>query len=509
MAIINGRGRVGIRRPSVIVTPSIVFDGLKLYLDAGKTASYPGTGTTWTDISGNGYNATLAGPSGGYPSYNGSNGIGFDGVDDYGSIPYTIQSQFTNKISINVWVKPTWFDSGNNDGVVIIGKTLPTITSPYTIFALSITPAGKYGVSIGNGVNRVICTSTNTVSLNAWVNLCMVYDGATIKLYKNGIQDPTTAAATYTLGQNTVPLTIGSFQTLAPYYDWFKGNMCVIQLYNKGLSDAEVTQNYKAIVGNFYLQVSDTDAQAFIYAANLNSAQASAVNTLVTSMKAAGIWTKMKAVYPMVGGSAASHKWNLKDTRDVDAAFRLQFYGGVNHNGNGIQFNGTNGGAYTYFNPYLHQAKSNLHLSLYTRKRPTRYTYASDIYTTTTYHPAGWVNLMATSNSDGSEFFSTSNNAGGAAALASTAVGFSIGSRTSATSIKYYKNTNSASGSGTNSEDYANSQLTLNGNSGQGTNSYSAGEYAFASMGDGLTDAEAANYYTIVQAFQTSLGRQV
>ena len=51
----------------------------------------------------------------------------------------------------------------------------------------------------------------------------------------------------------------------------------------------------------------------------------------------------MKALYPFVGGTATSHKFNLKDPRDLDAAFRLQFNGGWTHNSNGVTPNGTNG----------------------------------------------------------------------------------------------------------------------------------------------------------------------
>ena len=70
----------------------------------------------------------------------------------------------------------------------------------------------------------------------------------------------------------------------------------------------------------------DTDAQAFITAAGItDTTQQSAINSLVTNLKGYGIWSKMKAIYPMVGGTANAHKFNLKDSRDLDAAFRLGF----------------------------------------------------------------------------------------------------------------------------------------------------------------------------------------
>jgi hypothetical protein len=98
----------------------------------------------------------------------------------------------------------------------------------------------------------------------------------------------------------------------------------------------------------------DADATAFITAAGItNLTQASAINTLVNDLKTYGLWTKMKALYPFVGGTATSHKFNLKDPRDLDAAFRLVFTGGWTHTSTGAKPNGTTGYANTYLNPYV------------------------------------------------------------------------------------------------------------------------------------------------------------
>lgn len=97
-------------------------------------------------------------------------------------------------------------------------------------------------------------------------------------------------------------------------------------------------------------QTFDTDAQAFITAASIiDSTQQTAINALVVGLKADGLWTSMMAIYPFVGGTASSHKWNLKDPRDLNAAYRLTFYGGWVHNSNGIVGNFTN----TYTDTYI------------------------------------------------------------------------------------------------------------------------------------------------------------
>jgi hypothetical protein len=96
--------------------------------------------------------------------------------------------------------------------------------------------------------------------------------------------------------------------------------------------------------------VSDANAQAFLNAAVItNTTQANAINNLVVGLKADGLWANMQALYPFVGGTASTHKWNLKDPRDLDAAYRLQFGGGWVHNTNGATGNGTN----TFANTYL------------------------------------------------------------------------------------------------------------------------------------------------------------
>lgn len=94
----------------------------------------------------------------------------------------------------------------------------------------------------------------------------------------------------------------------------------------------------------------DPNAQAFITAAGItNPTQQVAIDDLVIGLKADGLWTPMQALYPFVGGTATQHKYNLKDPRDLDAAYRLGFGGGWIHNTNGAIGNGVNTYAETYF----------------------------------------------------------------------------------------------------------------------------------------------------------------
>jgi hypothetical protein len=128
----------------------------------------------------------------------------------------------------------------------------------------------------------------------------------------------------------------------------------------------------------------DADAQAFLTAAAItDDTQKSAVNTLVRDLKRFGLWTKIKAFYPFVGGTAASHKLNLIDPRDTDTAYRLTFSGGWTHTSMGAQCNGTNATSNTYLSlRTVFGATSYEHcLGIYINDNPTaRISYRSDIW---------------------------------------------------------------------------------------------------------------------------------
>ncbi|MGA1049840.1 MAG: hypothetical protein ACO3UU_17695, partial [Minisyncoccia bacterium] len=83
----------------------------------------------------------------------------------------------------------------------------------------------------------------------------------------------------------------------------------------------------------------------------LSDTEKTAINTLVVNLKAANIWTKMKALYPFIGSTATSQKFNLINPADTNAAFRLSFQGGWTHSSTGALPNGTNAYAETYIIP--------------------------------------------------------------------------------------------------------------------------------------------------------------
>ena len=246
----------------------------------------------------------------------------------------------------------------------------------------------------------------------------------------------------------------------------------------------------------------DPDAQAFLTAAAITDPTiTSAIDTLVVQLKADSIWTKMKAIYPFVGGTAASHKFNLKDPQDTDAAFRLVFNGGWTHSANGALPNGTNGWANTYLVPLSILTESSKHLSFYLRSDNTP------------------INVdpvdMGSFSSGGGKDFLLSKRTAQIGMLSNILVsntqteprGLSLITRTGTTNKLFKGNNlvNVVSGTGIS----APFNVYIGALNLAAPYGYTNNEFAFASIGDGLTDTEESNLYTAAQNFNTTLARQI
>jgi hypothetical protein len=263
----------------------------------------------------------------------------------------------------------------------------------------------------------------------------------------------------------------------------------------------------------------DVDALAFITAATItDNTQKSAVNQLVKDLKSANIWTKMKAIYPMVGGSASSHKFNLKDPRDLDSAFRLIFNGGGIHSSTGYLPNGTTSYADTKLNPSVALTNVNQHISYYSLTN-TNVTNVLDMGCQDDNVTQTGRNLYAfysTVTPYRNEYAIQNNDATVVTYQDTNSLGFIMSSRTSLNLLEGYRN-GFRSAISTASNPNAN-RPNLNvyiggfnyvGGGGIQVTYKGVRECAFSSIGDGLTDTEATAFYTAVQAYQTTLGRQV
>jgi hypothetical protein len=250
----------------------------------------------------------------------------------------------------------------------------------------------------------------------------------------------------------------------------------------------------------------DADAQAFLTAAAITDPTiSSSIDKLVVDLKSAGVWSKMKAIYPFVGGTASTHKFNLKDPRDLDAAFRLQFNGGWTHSANGALPNGTNGYADTKLNDSSLTPNSS-HISYYSRTNINTAAYDMGVYNGT---KGIWFALRNLNLFTGGIFQTGASVEVSVSNLDSK--GFYLGCKNGSTTINLYKNGASvaintkADTTATNTSVYL-ASLNQNGSPAFG---FSTKQCAFSSIGDGLSDTEAANLYTAIQNFQTTLNRQV
>jgi hypothetical protein len=256
----------------------------------------------------------------------------------------------------------------------------------------------------------------------------------------------------------------------------------------------------------------DPDAQAFFTASGLTGAtNLTAINQLVVDLKSYGIWTKMKAIYPMVGGTAALHKWNLKDPQDTNAAFRLVFNGGWTHSSTGATPNGTNAYANTFYNLSINSTNTNVSAGVYNRTNilnTNRLTYGAD---TGSSNFAG--TALGLKLADGLTYYATNDNLGNAAFGSVTDVrGFFTQTISSVNSNgkEIYRNGSLISNATRASIAAPNLEIAFGANNRAGVIiAYDNRESAFLFFGDTLTSTDVSNFYTAVQAFQTTLTRNV
>jgi hypothetical protein len=210
---------------------SIPQQNLILHLDAGNINSYPGTGTSWYEISGSGSTATLTGGPTFTSSYGG--GFVFSGTDQYATVPTASRFDLgTGSATIIAWFKLT--AAGYK---CIASKRNSTGFQLYSNGNLYADGAGTAGKSSSQIVNngRIFCGA-------------VVYDRAAslMRLYLNGVEDGNVALASTTLtdvaGVNIGRATLGGGST-----DYFNGTIYQVQIYNKALSPKEMRENFELL----------------------------------------------------------------------------------------------------------------------------------------------------------------------------------------------------------------------------------------------------------------------
>ena len=239
-------------------TGGIVTNGLVLNLDAAKTDSYPGTGTTWRDLSGNSNNGTLTnGPT--FSGIGKQASIVFDGVDDY--VNLGDKYGFNNAtFSYGGW----FYFNGISQNGVVIGKRNDDPFNQYNMAIANDARSGGNGTKLAcfanpdpgtTGHNNYMTFNYDLAPFGAgWYHAIVVINNANQYLYVNG-QNVLSSTKNYSGGTFLVPgknLYIGALNVNSnPAAFWKSSFIPVIHIYNKALTAQEVTQNFNALRGRY------------------------------------------------------------------------------------------------------------------------------------------------------------------------------------------------------------------------------------------------------------------
>jgi len=370
--------------------------------------------------------------------------------------------------------------------VTVVGDSLANITcvvtatniagfasaTSNTLTMANYTPVNTVAPAVsGTAVVGQVLTTTN----GTWSNSPSSYSYQ----WKRGATNIGTNASTYTLVQadagNTSNIT------------------CVVTATNAAGS-ANATSNTVA-------QILTVRTNSFLTASSITDTTIKgALNTLDIGLISNSIDSKMLALYPIVGGTASTHKWNFMNATDSNAAYRLTFGGTVTHDSNGITGNGTNGYADTYFVPSTTFSVGNAHIATYDRTTTQglgNYTIGSFstgnavwiAYNDSQYAYLGAINGVV---SDGRVNISK----------------LRVATRTATNVFKAFRDGTQVGTTITaNTTTYPTANIRLLAAS--GLTAYSNHNLAFASVGTGLSDSETVAYNTLVNTFQTTLGRNV
>lgn len=216
--------------------PLVITNGLSLYLDAINPASYPGTGSTWYDLSGNGNNGTLVN-SPTYTTITSVKTFAFDGVTNRVSFSYQtpVQSNSTG-FTWGAWIRA----NRNFDGDVLMGYRG---TTPLEFYKMTTQKFEMYPAEV-----------FSLVTLTTWVYLCAVWDGSgssggtNMKWYHNAVNTGLRDADNPTFKSTAMPFYIGGDPTAGEY---FQGYISAAHVYSRALTSTEITNNFDAMKSRY------------------------------------------------------------------------------------------------------------------------------------------------------------------------------------------------------------------------------------------------------------------
>lgn len=222
----------------------IVTDGLVFSVDAGFAPSYPGSGTTWNNLSGNGNNGTLING----PTFNSGDGgsIAFDGVNDRVNFPH-ISSYNLSTLTALVWIKPTSPYTGTFRNIISKqGADRDWNFYLYSSAGNGVVNRYHFSTARASAYTSTASIPGGSLTLDVWHQCGFSVSNGVLKYYLDG-NVIASNSINFSSANSSYPISIGGAD------NYTKGNITTSQVYNRGLSDQEVLKNYNATKGRFGL----------------------------------------------------------------------------------------------------------------------------------------------------------------------------------------------------------------------------------------------------------------
>jgi hypothetical protein len=218
----------------------IVTNGLVLCLDAANTKSFPGSGSTWSDLSGNGKNGTLIGT----PTFNSSNGGGivFNGSSQYVSTNMIFDP--TSAITVSGWVKITNSSVGLSKAIISNHET-PS-QNGWALGKISTSNKMRF---YAVGSSNLYVEETDDITVNEIVFYVGTYDKSNLRIYRNGIQKNSVSSSINFSASNRTVQIARWYDTINDYF--WPGNIYSVSIYDRALTATEVLQNYNALKNRY------------------------------------------------------------------------------------------------------------------------------------------------------------------------------------------------------------------------------------------------------------------
>jgi len=231
---------------AIVYNTSVVRDGLVLHLDAANVKSYPGTGTVWSDLSGNANNGTLINGVG-YNSANGGSMV-FDGVNDEVQIVASASLNIISEITLCGWIRFLSNPSTSGNPNIIDKWNWPENQRSWFLG----TEGGQLSarLSIDGTYNNSAGIFAGAPALNVWMYLCMTFKNRILNYYQNGILTQTASSISDpTFNNPNTSVLIG--RAVGTGARWLNGNIPQVQIYNRALTAQEISQNFESTRGRY------------------------------------------------------------------------------------------------------------------------------------------------------------------------------------------------------------------------------------------------------------------